>query len=110
MRVLLDEQMPKRLSPLFPVPFIVSTVGVEGWAGIKNGALMKLADEKFDAFITADKGIFHQQSLAGLSLRVVVVVGYGTKFESLAPIIPDLTFALSNVLPGSFHVLQHSDT
>ena len=28
-----------------------------GWAGIKNGALLKLADGQFDALLTVDQGI-----------------------------------------------------
>jgi hypothetical protein len=34
----------------------VQTVQDMGWAGIKNGALLKLANGQFDALLTVDQG------------------------------------------------------
>jgi hypothetical protein len=38
-----------------------------GWAGIKNGAVLNLADGQFDALLTVDQGIEYQQNLSGLT-------------------------------------------
>jgi hypothetical protein len=40
-----------------------------GWAGIKNGDLLALAENEFDAFITVDRKISIQQDLTGFKLR-----------------------------------------
>ncbi len=47
------------------------TVQDMGWAGIKNGALLRLADGQFDALLTVDQGIEYQQNLSGLRIGVV---------------------------------------
>ena len=54
MRLLLDECVPKRLKREL-LGHEVKTVQDMGWAGIKNGALLKLADGQFDALLTVDQ-------------------------------------------------------
>ena len=49
MRVLLDECLPKRLKQSL-IGHDVQTVPEAGWAGKKNGDLIRLAAGKFDAF------------------------------------------------------------
>ena len=51
MRLLLDECVPARLRRAF-ASHEVSTVVLEGWAGVKNGRLLALAAQRFDALIT----------------------------------------------------------
>lgn len=51
----------------------VRTVQDLGWAGVKNGALLQLANGQFDALLTVDQGIEYQQNLSGLSMSVVVM-------------------------------------
>ena len=51
MRLLLDECVPARLRKALP-GHEVSTVGLEGWSGIKNGKLLALAAAGFDVFVT----------------------------------------------------------
>ena len=70
MRVLPDENLPRRLGGLLD-PAVVSeavTVAARGWAGTKNGALPALAAAEFDVLLTLDRGIEHQQNLAGSDL------------------------------------------
>ena len=60
MRLLLDENLPKRLKEDFPEHEIF-TVRDKGWNGIKNGALLKLMlEEEFDALLTFDKNLRYQ--------------------------------------------------
>lgn len=55
MRLLLDENLPKRLKLDFPEHEIY-TVRDKLWNGIKNGELLKLLlDNSFDALLTYDK-------------------------------------------------------
>ena len=61
MRLLLDECVPARLKRALP-DHEVSTVVAQGWSGVKNGKLLRLASQGFDAFITVDKNLPYQQN------------------------------------------------
>ncbi|NEP90972.1 MAG: hypothetical protein F6K18_31475, partial [Okeania sp. SIO2C2] len=52
----------------------VITVPEQGWAGIKNGELLKLASSSFDAFITIDQNLTSQQNLQQIDLIIIVFV------------------------------------
>jgi len=65
MRVLLDECLPHGLKKHL-VPFDVVTVAEAGWAGSKNGELLRQAAGNVDVFITVDKNLVHQQNVKGL--------------------------------------------
>lgn len=56
MRILIDENLPRYLKRVWAGDE-VKTVQEMGWAGIKNGELLKLAEPDFDVFLTADKNI-----------------------------------------------------
>lgn len=63
MKLLLDESVPRQLGRCFPETFEVRTVQQMGWAGRKNGDVLKrAATHGFDAFITADQGVEYQQN------------------------------------------------
>jgi hypothetical protein len=51
----------------------VTTVQKRGWAGIKNGDLLGLAQKEFDAFVTVDRKLAHQQYLAKLRIPVSLI-------------------------------------
>ena len=64
MKLLLDENLPKRLKLDFP-EHGVYTVRDKGWNGIKNGELLKLMiEDSFDALLTFDKNLQHQQNFS----------------------------------------------
>lgn len=50
-----------------------STVQEMGWAGAKNGELLKRAENVFQVFITVDRNLYFQQDLTQLGLSVVVL-------------------------------------
>jgi hypothetical protein len=53
-KVLLDEDLPHKLRMAIP-NHEVSTVAYVGWAGLKNGALLRAAEDAgFEVFVTAD--------------------------------------------------------
>jgi hypothetical protein len=68
----------------------VRTVAAAGWSGIENGELLRLAAERFDVLITADRNLEHQQNLITLPVSVVVLVAATNRIESLAPLVPEL--------------------
>ena len=68
MKLLLDESVPRRLAAFFPTSFTLRTVQDMGWSGTGNGLLLSLATrEGFDAMITVDRGIEHQQNVNALT-------------------------------------------
>jgi len=99
MRVLLDECVPIQVKSDL-VGYEVRTVGRMGWAGKKNGELLKLAATWFDVFVTVDRSLKHQQKLAGLRLGVVTLAAHSNEIKALRPLIPRLRQALRKVKPG----------
>ena len=63
MRVLLDKNLDWRVVRCFDADFQVTTVSRQGWKGKRNGELLEQAAAMFDALVTMDKGIEHQQNL-----------------------------------------------
>ena len=99
LRVLLDECLPKKLKREF-MDCVVSTVPEMGWAGKKNGELMKVAHGKFDIFVTADQNLQYQQNLAYANVGVVVLVAVNNRIETLAPLMPQVNEALKTITAG----------
>ena len=93
MKVLLDECLPKKLKRDF-VGYEVNTVPEMGWAGIKNGALLTLAEPQFDVFITIDNNLRYQQNLKTIQLVIVVLNATDSKLETLRLLIPSVLSTL----------------
>lgn len=73
MQLLLDENLPKRLKLDFSEHEIY-TVRDKQWNGIKNGALLKLLLlNSFDALLTFDKNLQHQQNFSKYTITVFVL-------------------------------------
>jgi len=98
-RILLDESLPRRLARLIP-NHGVRTVRQMGWAGKRNGLLLRLAAQEFDVFLTADQSVEFQQNLRELRIAVVVPVAPTNRIESLRALVPNLLQALPTAKPG----------
>lgn len=72
MRILLDECIDRRLTKDI-VGHEVKTVPQMGWATIKNGELLALAEDEFDVFLTVDRNLSFQQNLPKFNLAVIVL-------------------------------------
>ena len=73
MKVLLDENIPHNLRQFLP-EHDVSTVTYCGWGGLRNGELLKTAQQAgFEVFVTGDREIEYQQNLAEFSLAVIAL-------------------------------------
>ena len=73
MRLLLDENLPKRLKQDFPGHEIY-TVADRQWTGKQNGELLKLMlDNDFAALLTFDKNLQHQQNFEEISAYCLCV-------------------------------------
>lgn len=56
----LDECIPRKLKAHL-AEHECRTVSEAGWAGKRNGELLRLAEGSFDVFLTLDKGVQYQQ-------------------------------------------------
>jgi predicted nuclease of predicted toxin-antitoxin system len=101
LRVLLDENVDRRLKREFAGGHEVVTVAEAGWAGKKNGELLRLAEQEFDALVSTDKGIPHQQDLSRFNLAVVLLRAKSNALEDLAQLMDRVNAALSSIEPGS---------
>lgn len=98
MKLLLDENLPKRLKLDFP-GYEVYTVRDMQWNGIKNGELLKLMlKDSFDALLTFDKNLQHQQNFSKYTLTVFVLTATINTYAELTQLTPKINTYL-NVLP-----------
>ena len=106
MRVLLDEQLPRQLA-LYLIGHEARTVQQQGWAGLKNGDLLRAAEAAgFQVFITADQRLPYQQKLESSALFVVVLVALSNAIEDLLPAVPAALVAMAE--PKADQVLRIS--
>lgn len=94
MRILLDENIDRLLKTLFDPEHEVVTVQECGWGGMKNGALLRTAEQEFDAFVTMDKNLEYQQNLNNVDLRIVVLKAKNNAYISVAPLMPEVNEVL----------------
>ena len=101
MRLLLDENLPKRLKQDYP-QHAVFTVREKGWNSIKNGPLLQLMlDKGFDALLTFDKNLQHQQNFSKYTLAVFVLNAPINRYVVLTELSPQVNAYLEQLpLPG----------
>jgi hypothetical protein len=100
LRVLLDESVPHDLVLHLP-GFEVLTVQELGWAGMKNGALLRATREAgIRALITVDRRIEYQQNIPKSGLALVVVAARSTRMVDILPLVPALLAALPQAPVG----------
>jgi hypothetical protein len=88
MRLLLDENLPKRLKLDFQEHEIF-TVRDKQWNGFKNGELLKLlVDNSFDALLTYDKNLQHQQNFSKYTITVFVLTAPINQYKELTKLTP----------------------
>ena len=97
MRLLLDENLPKRLKQDFP-EHEVFTVSEKGWNSIQNGPLLQLMlDDRFDALLTFDKNLQHQQNFTKYTLAVFVLNAPINRYVVLTELSPQVNDFLRQV-------------
>jgi hypothetical protein len=72
MKIIIDECVPSIVKASLIDRDIV-TVQEMGWAGVKNGELLRLVVAQFDVFITSDKNLRHQQNLPALDVIMILL-------------------------------------
>lgn len=93
----MDECLPEDLVAWLP-EWDVRTVQQMGWAGVRNGELLRRAEEVFDLFLTADKNLRYQQNLKGRQLAILVLPS--NRLKVLRKMTADIEAAIAQVFPG----------
>ena len=85
---------------------VVRTVQEEGWAGFKNGNLLRHATGKFDVLLTADQRLRYQQNIDQFAIGVVAIETFDTTLAGLRPLLPQINDAIARVMPGTLVVVK----
>jgi len=107
LRILLDECAPRLVKTRLPA-LDIRTVQEMGWAGIKNGELLALAESRFDVFVTADKKLRYQQNPQGRQLSVVVLPS--NQVPIVENLLPTIEQVLQSIQPGTVVEIPLSPT
>jgi predicted nuclease of predicted toxin-antitoxin system len=98
-KLLLDECIDRRLAEEIKGHEVI-TVPEAGWAGIQNGELLRLAQAKFDVFVTVDRNLSFQQHLSQFSVAVIVLQAPTNRLKDLRPLVPQLQRILATAPKG----------
>jgi hypothetical protein len=104
MRVLLDECLPRKLKNLL-AGHDCTTAPEKGWAGIKNGNLMRLAESEFDIFLTVDRNLSFQNPIPDFDIGVVVIKCKSNRLDDLRRLVPQVLAAFTSVQKGHVVVI-----
>ena len=105
MRLLLDESIPVKFRRSLP-NHDVRTVVEMGWSGVKNGKLLALAADSFDAFVTVDKNLPFQQNLTTLPIAVVVLDAVSNELPALLHLLSALEQTLLSLKPRTYSLVS----
>ncbi len=99
-----DEAEPKRLALSFPESFTLRMVQDVDWAGTRNGLLpQRAAAEGFDAHVTVDRGIEHQQNVSEVPIPVVIMLAHRNRLAELQPLAPYVASLFSDPLENRIY-------
>ena len=76
-----------------------------GWASKRNGELLRLAEQEFDAFLTVDRKLQYQQNLPTFGLAIIVMVARTNTLLDLRPLIAEVLRVLPTAKPGQALIL-----
>jgi len=104
MKVLLDENLDHALRRLL-LPHEIYTAAYKGWAGLKNGALLRAAEEDgIEVLLTGDQTLHKEQNLRGRRLAIVALSAI--QLPIIEQNIPSIVAALDDATPGSFQWVE----
>ena len=105
MRVLLDENVDRKLRRSFDAAHEVRTAQERGWGGTENGDLLSGAELEFDVMVTLDTNMRHQQHLPSYDLAVVLITARSNKRSAIEPAMPEVNRLLPTVQPGRLYIV-----
>ena len=105
MKLLLDECVDRRFASELESLF-VKTVPQMGWAGIKNGELLRKAEQEFDVFVTVDRNLSFQQDIGKFEIAVILLKSKSNRLVDLKPFAPKILGTVPNIRKGALITLS----
>jgi hypothetical protein len=103
-KVLLDENLDRALRKLLGQHEVV-TVAYMGWAGLKNGELLRKAEDNgIDVLLTGDGTLNYEQNLTGRRLAIVALSAI--QLPIIKKHLPKIITAIDDATPSSFQVVD----
>ena len=100
MLILLDNDVPRGLARAL-TDHMFTEARERGWATLKNGALLSVAEEAgFDVLVTADKNVRYQQNLK--SRKIAIAVLTQLRWGLVRRMSVEIADAVNAATPGSF--------
>ena len=104
MKVLLDENLAHRLRKNLGAHEVL-TVSFAGWAGLKNGELLRIAEENgIEVFLTGDQTLSYEQNLKRRTIAIVALSS--VEWDILKKHLPLIIAAIGSALPGTFQAVD----
>jgi predicted nuclease of predicted toxin-antitoxin system len=104
LKILFDEDVPRKLARLLPRHEIHTVVSVQ-WGGIKNGELLTLIErERFNVFLTGDKNMQNRQRLEDRSFAVLIMSAIN--WPVVRPHVHKISAALDDARPGMVNMID----
>jgi len=75
-----------------------------GWSTLENGALLALADQSFDLFITTDQQLRYQQNLSGREMRILVLMT--TSWPRIKSNLGEILRVIGEMQPGEYREIN----
>ena len=105
MKILIDECLPRKLKSELS-EHDCSTVPEMGWAGKKNGELLALAAQEFEAFITIDQNLYFQQNVPKFNIAVLVLSARTNRLADLKPLAASVLMELVELKRGEIFIIS----
>ena len=104
MKVLLDENLDHGLRTLLGQHDVV-TVTYMGWTGLKNGELLRIAEDNgIEVLLTGDQTLAYEQNLTARRLGIVALSAI--QLPIIKKSLPKIIAAIDNAAPGSFQAVD----
>ena len=104
MKVLIDENLDHALRKLLGQHEVV-TVTYMGWAGFKNGELLRIAEDNgIEVLLTGDQTLNYEQNLTGRRLAIVALSAI--QLPIIKKHLPKIITAIDDAAPGSFQAVD----
>lgn len=110
MKILLDENLPRKLKVDLGPENEVLTIGDMGWNGKKYGELLGLmVTNGFEGFVTIDKNLQYQQHIAKFRLQIYILNAVSNRIETLRPFVQQLRAQLQEDIEEQIVVIRVED-
>jgi hypothetical protein len=110
LRILFDHNVNRRFRN-YLAGHEIQTTHEQGWDTLANGTLLKAsADAGFQAFITVDKKLEHEQNLRTLPLPVILIDSPSNALPALIPFGPPILAILNQPMERLLYIVQSGGT